>query len=159
MSESPAHLLVVDDDARLRALLQRYLAEQGFRITAAADAEAARRALASVAFDLVVMDVMMPGESGLELTESLRPEGQDVPILMLTARGSPDDRVAGSRAGWTTTSRSPSTRGSWRCASAPSCAAPRRPRRPSRMRGPCSSAAAGSTRSARSCADRRARRA
>ena len=99
MSESPAHLLVVDDDARLRALLQRYLTEQGFRITAAADAEAARRALTSVAFDLVVMDVMMPGESGLELTESLRREGQDVPILMLTARGSPDDRVAGLESG------------------------------------------------------------
>ncbi len=94
MSEA-AHLLVVDDDARLRALLQRYLTEQGFRITAASDAEGARRALASVNFDLVVMDVMMPGESGLELTESLRRQGHEVPILMLTARGAPDDRVAG----------------------------------------------------------------
>jgi two-component system phosphate regulon response regulator OmpR len=97
-TEAP-HLLVVDDDARLRALLQRFLAEQGFRVTAAADAAAARRALAGFAFDLVVMDVMMPGESGLELVESLRREGQEVPILMLTARGAPDDRIAGLEAG------------------------------------------------------------
>jgi two-component system phosphate regulon response regulator OmpR len=95
MTMDAPHLLVVDDDARLRALLQRFLAEQGFRITAAADASAARHALASVSFDLMVLDVMMPGESGLELTESLRREGQDVPILMLTARGAPDDRVTG----------------------------------------------------------------
>ncbi|WP_188900497.1 response regulator [Caldovatus sediminis] len=92
--EAP-HLLVVDDDARLRALLQRFLAEQGFRVTAAADAAAARAALASFAFDLIVLDVMMPGESGLALTESLRRAGHDVPILMLTARGEPDDRIAG----------------------------------------------------------------
>jgi two-component system phosphate regulon response regulator OmpR len=92
--EAP-HLLVVDDDARLRALLQRFLAEQGFRVTAAADAAAARAALASLAFDLIVLDVMMPGESGLTLTESLRRAGHDVPILMLTARGAPDDRIAG----------------------------------------------------------------
>ncbi|MBU8539706.1 response regulator [Falsiroseomonas tokyonensis] len=93
-SDAP-HLLVVDDDARLRALLQRFLTEQGFRITAAADAAAARHALTSVSFDLMVLDVMMPGESGLELTESLRREGQELPILMLTARGAPDDRVTG----------------------------------------------------------------
>ena len=93
------HLLVVDDDARLRALLQRFLAEQGFRVTTAGDAAAARRALAGFAFDLVVLDVMMPGESGLELVESLRAEGQEVPILMLTARGAPDDRIAGLEAG------------------------------------------------------------
>jgi two-component system phosphate regulon response regulator OmpR len=91
----PAHLLVVDDDARLRALLQRYLTEEGFRVTAAADAASARRALAAMTFDLVVLDVMMPGESGLTLTESLRAEGNAVPILMLTARGAPEDRIAG----------------------------------------------------------------
>jgi two-component system phosphate regulon response regulator OmpR len=98
-SAEAAHLLVVDDDARLRALLQRFLAEQGFRVTAAADAAAARRALAAVAFDLMVLDNMMPGEDGLALTESLRREGQHVPILMLTAKGTPDDRVAGFEAG------------------------------------------------------------
>ncbi|WP_426958570.1 response regulator [Muricoccus radiodurans] len=94
-----AHLLVVDDDARLRTLLQRFLAEQGFRVSVAADAAAARAALASVEFDLVVMDVMMPGETGLDLAEGLRRDGQDVPILMLTAAGAPDDRVAGFEAG------------------------------------------------------------
>jgi two-component system phosphate regulon response regulator OmpR len=97
-AEAP-HLLVVDDDARLRALLQRFLAEQGFRVTGAGDAAAARHALANMFFDLVVLDVMMPGETGVELVESLRREGQDVPILMLTARGSPDDRIAGLEAG------------------------------------------------------------
>jgi len=95
----PAHLLVVDDDSRLRALLQRFLTEQGFRVTVAADAAAARRALASVSFDLMVLDVMMPGESGIELTESLRRDGVEVPILMLTARGAPDDRVQGFESG------------------------------------------------------------
>ncbi len=95
VAEATPHLLVVDDDARLRALLQRFLTEQGFRVTAAADAAAARAALGAVAFDLVVLDVMMPGESGLELTEALRRQGQEVPILMLTARGAPDDRIAG----------------------------------------------------------------
>ncbi len=93
------HLLVVDDDARLRSLLQRFLAEQGFRVTAAQDAAAARAALASVAFDLMVLDVMMPGESGLELSEALRRDGLDVPILMLTAAGAPDDRIAGFESG------------------------------------------------------------
>ncbi len=96
--EAP-HLLVVDDDARLRALLQRFLAEQGFRVTAAGDAAAARHALAGIAFDLIVLDVMMPGENGLELVESLRREGKDVPVLMLTARGGPEDRVAGFEMG------------------------------------------------------------
>src|SRR3954464_7470970 len=94
-----AHLLVVDDDARLRALLQRLLAEPGRRVSIAADAAAARAQLASVAFDLVVLDVMMPGESGLELVDSLRRKGNDVPVLMLTAQGGPDDRVAGFELG------------------------------------------------------------
>ena len=90
-----AHLLVVDDDARLRDLLQRFLTEQGFRVTAVADAGAARRAIGSMMFDLLVLDVMMPGESGLTLAEALRREGNEVPILMLTARGAPEDRIAG----------------------------------------------------------------
>ena len=94
MSELP-HLLVVDDDPRLRSLLQRFLAEQGFRVSVAGDAAAARQALGAMAFDMIVLDVMMPGETGLELVESLRRGGQEVPVLMLTAAGSPDDRVAG----------------------------------------------------------------
>ena len=97
--EDPAHILVVDDDARLRALLQRFLTEQGFRVSTAENAAAARAALADMAFDLLVLDVMMPGETGLELTAALRAEGQDVPILMLTARGAPDDRIAGLEQG------------------------------------------------------------
>jgi two-component system phosphate regulon response regulator OmpR len=97
--EDPAHILVVDDDARLRALLQRFLTEQGFRISTAENAAAARAALADMAFDLLVLDVMMPGETGLELTAALRAEGQEVPILMLTANGAPDDRIAGLEQG------------------------------------------------------------
>ena len=72
MSEPEPHLLVVDDDARLRELLRRYLSDNGFRVTLAADAAEARASLASFAFDLIVLDVMMPGESGLDLTRALR---------------------------------------------------------------------------------------
>jgi two-component system phosphate regulon response regulator OmpR len=97
--DDPAHILVVDDDARLRALLQRFLTEQGFRVSTAENAATARAALADMAFDLLVLDVMMPGETGLELTAALRAEGQEVPILMLTARGAPDDRIAGLEQG------------------------------------------------------------
>jgi two-component system phosphate regulon response regulator OmpR len=97
--EDPAHILVVDDDARLRALLQRFLTDQGFRVSTAENAAAARAALSDMAFDLLVLDVMMPGETGLELTAALRAEGQEVPILMLTARGAPDDRIAGLEQG------------------------------------------------------------
>jgi two-component system phosphate regulon response regulator OmpR len=83
----------------LRALLQRFLTEQGFRVSTAENAATARAALADMAFDLLVLDVMMPGETGLELTAALRAEGQEVPILMLTARGAPDDRIAGLEQG------------------------------------------------------------
>lgn len=95
MADPTADILVVDDDARLRALLQRFLAEQGYRVAVAGDAAEARAAIGAMAFDLLVLDVMMPGETGLELAEGLRREGHDTPILMLTARGAPDDRVAG----------------------------------------------------------------
>ncbi|MBS7812483.1 response regulator [Roseococcus pinisoli] len=95
MAEPTADILVVDDDARLRALLQRFLAEQGHRVAVAGDAAEARAAIGAMAFDLLVLDVMMPGETGLELAEGLRRDGHDTPILMLTARGAPDDRVAG----------------------------------------------------------------
>jgi two-component system phosphate regulon response regulator OmpR len=97
--EDTAHILVVDDDARLRALLQRFLTEQGFRVSTAENAATARAALADMAFDLLVLDVMMPGETGLQLTAALRAEGQEVPILMLTANGAPDDRIAGLEQG------------------------------------------------------------
>jgi two-component system, OmpR family, phosphate regulon response regulator OmpR len=94
-----AHILVVDDDARLRALLQRYLAGAGFRVTTAETATDARDKLRFMHPDMLVLDVMMPGENGLTLTESLRQQGSDVPVLLLTARGSPEDRIAGFEAG------------------------------------------------------------
>ena len=95
-----AHILVVDDDARLRALLSRYLASEGFRVTTAETAVDARAKLRSIHPDMMVLDVMMPGESGLTLTESLRRErGNEVPVLLLTARGTPEDRIAGFEAG------------------------------------------------------------
>lgn len=93
MDEQP-HILVIDDDTRLRELLSRYLSENGFRVTTAADAEEARGRMRGLAFDLLVVDVMMPGETGLELTESLRVTSR-VPILLLTAMGEPEDRVNG----------------------------------------------------------------
>ena len=93
-----AHLLVVDDDTRLRELLRRFLAENGFRVTVASDSLDARSKLGSFAFDLLVLDIMMPGESGLELTRALR-EKDGVPILLLTAMGEPDDRIAGLESG------------------------------------------------------------
>ena len=95
---SEPHLLVVDDDARLRELLRRYLSDSGFRVTAAADASEARSSLASFAFDLVVLDVMMPGESGLELTRALRADGR-IPVLLLTAMAEPEDRINGLEQG------------------------------------------------------------
>ena len=88
------HLLVVDDDERLRELLQRYLSANGFRVSAAPDAAGARALMKSMAFDLLILDVMMPGESGLDLARSIRASSQ-VPVLMLTARGETEDRIAG----------------------------------------------------------------
>jgi two-component system phosphate regulon response regulator OmpR len=88
------HLLVVDDDSRIRTLLSRYLGEHGFRVTSAADAAEARRRLGGLAFDLLIVDVMMPGENGMELTRSLR-QTMNVPILMLTARSEIENRIQG----------------------------------------------------------------
>src|SRR3984957_73999 len=94
------HILVVEDDPRLRERLARYLSGEGFRVTAAGDAAEARTQLRAINPDLMVLDVMMPGESGLDLTQSLRLESsQNLPILLLTARGAPEDRIAGFEAG------------------------------------------------------------
>ncbi|KAA5606960.1 response regulator [Roseospira marina] len=92
------HVLVVDDDERLRALLTRYLSDNGFVVTAAGGAEEARAHLSAVTFDLLVVDVMMPGEDGVSLTRALR-ETSTVPILMLTAMGDPEARIRGLEAG------------------------------------------------------------
>jgi two-component system phosphate regulon response regulator OmpR len=94
------HILVVEDDPRLRERLARYLSCEGFRVTAARDAAEARTLLRAIDPDLMVLDVMMPGENGLDLTQSLRLEkSHDLPILLLTARGAPEDRIAGFEAG------------------------------------------------------------
>ncbi len=97
-TDDAPHVLVVDDDQRLRDLLRRYLSENGFRVTAAGDAAEARARLAAIDFDLLVLDVMMPGENGLELTRALRQTG-DVPILLLTAMGEAANRIAGLESG------------------------------------------------------------
>ncbi len=98
MSDDAAHILVVDDDDRLRDLLQRYLGECGFRVSTAASAAKARAALSGLDFDLLVLDLMMPGESGLELTADIR-RTRDLPILLLTAMGEAADRIAGLEVG------------------------------------------------------------
>lgn len=95
---SEPHLLVIDDDVRLRDLLQRFLASNGYRVSAAQDAADARALMKSMAFDLFIVDVMMPGESGLDLTRSIRAQTQ-TPILMLTARNETEDRIAGLEQG------------------------------------------------------------
>lgn len=96
--DDATHILVVDDDRRLRELLSRYLSENGFRVSNAGDAGEARRKLASLEFDILVVDVMMPGETGVSFTRSLRKE-TDVPVLMLTALAEIDNRIEGLEAG------------------------------------------------------------
>ena len=98
MAEDPAHILVVDDDTRLRNLLNKYLTDNGFMVTAAADAEDARRKLESFEVDLLVLDVMMPGQNGFELTSDLR-RTSNVPILLLTAMGENENRIEGLERG------------------------------------------------------------
>jgi two-component system phosphate regulon response regulator OmpR len=94
-----AHILVVDDDSRLRQLLGRYLTENGFRVSVASNAVEARDKLRFLQPDALVLDVMMPGETGLALTASLRADDATVPVLLLTARGAPEDRIAGFESG------------------------------------------------------------
>ncbi|MBC6436692.1 MAG: response regulator [Rhodobacteraceae bacterium] len=98
MNKAVAHLLIVDDDERLRGLLQTFLIRHGFMATVARDAAHARGLLAGMEFDLILLDVMMPGEDGLGLTAALR-ETLGTPILLLTARGEPVDRIKGLEAG------------------------------------------------------------
>ena len=98
VTDDAAHLLVVDDDTRIRDLVKRYLSDHGYRVTTASNATEARRKLEGIEFDLLILDIMMPGETGLELTRSLR-EIRDVPILMLTALTEANNRVEGLEAG------------------------------------------------------------
>jgi len=105
-AQSPAlrpNILVVDDDSRLRDLLRRYLSEHGMLVSTASDAAEARVILRNFAYDLMVLDVMMPGESGIDLMRSLRmgtpPQARGMPVLLLTARGEPRDRIEGFESG------------------------------------------------------------
>ena len=98
MSATEVHLLIVDDDERIRGLLQKFLIRSGFLVTAARDAAHARRLLSGLEFDLIVLDVMMPGEDGVSLTRDLRAR-MPTPILLLTAKGETADRIAGLEAG------------------------------------------------------------
>ncbi|OLP59375.1 DNA-binding response regulator [Xaviernesmea oryzae] len=98
VADDAPHLLIVDDDRRIRDLLNRYLVEQGFRVTTASDAPEARRRLEGVDFDLLIVDVMMPGETGLSLTQGLR-KIKTVPIIMLTALAEQNARIEGLEAG------------------------------------------------------------
>ncbi len=93
-----AHILVVDDDDRLRDLLGRYLRDHGYHVSTACSAAEARAKLEGLAFDLIVLDVMMPGESGVDFTRELR-QSSMVPVLLLTAMGEPEDRIAGLESG------------------------------------------------------------
>ena len=102
MTQPDRHLLVVDDDDRIRDLLREFLVRAGFRVTGAADAAAAWRLIETLDFDLMVLDVMMPGEDGLSLARRLRARTDQpgrTPVLMLTARGEANDRIEGLVAG------------------------------------------------------------
>lgn len=98
MSEAQLHLLIVDDDERIRGLLQKFLIRNGFLVTGARDAAQARRLIAGLEFDLIVLDVMMPGEDGISFTRDLR-KRMAIPVLLLTARGETSNRIEGLEAG------------------------------------------------------------
>ncbi len=98
MSQHKSHILVVDDDDRLRDLLKRYLSREGHDVTTAKDSAHARRLMQTMSFDLIVLDVMMPGEDGLSLLKSIRQE-IDTPVILLTARGQPAERIEGLKLG------------------------------------------------------------
>ncbi|KQT66142.1 MULTISPECIES: response regulator [unclassified Aureimonas] len=98
IDDDAPHLLIVDDDRRIRSLLSRFLSERGFRVSMAADAAEARKILVGLDFDLLVVDVMMPGESGIDLVRSISGL-RETPILMLTARSEIEERIEGLEAG------------------------------------------------------------
>ncbi len=99
MSDPDAHLLIVDDDERIRGLLQKFLIRSGFLVSSARDAAHADRILSGLDFDMIVLDVMMPGEDGVSYCRRLREARDDLPILLLTAKGETQDRIAGLEAG------------------------------------------------------------
>lgn len=93
------HVLIVDDDDRIRQLVARFLQDSGFVTAAARDAKYAREVMTRFAFDALVVDIMMPGESGLDFTKSLRAAGNNIPVLLLTALGEAEDRISGLETG------------------------------------------------------------
>ncbi|MBK9021058.1 MAG: two-component system response regulator OmpR [Sulfuritalea sp.] len=99
MTEAKAKILVVDDDLRLRQLLERYLSEQGFAVKAVPDAQGMDRALERELYDLIVLDLMLPGEDGLAICRRLRGQANPVSIIMLTAKGDEVDRIVGLEVG------------------------------------------------------------
>jgi two-component system phosphate regulon response regulator OmpR len=99
VNQHRSHILAVDDDDRLRDLLKRYLSREGHDVTTAKDAASARKLMATMTFDLVILDVMMPGEDGLSLLKSVREKKSDTPIILLTARGQPSERIEGLKLG------------------------------------------------------------
>lgn len=98
LPDDAPHVLIVDDDQKIRDLLARYLFSQGFRVTTAADASMAQASLRGLDFDIVLLDFMMPGISGLELAREIKRQ-RDIPICMLTARAEPEQRIEGLEAG------------------------------------------------------------
>jgi two-component system phosphate regulon response regulator OmpR len=98
MSADRCHVLIVDDDARLRDLLKKYLGENGFRVTATENTASARTIMDSIIFDLIILDRMMPGETGMEFATSIR-HNNSIPILMLTAMAETNDRISGFEVG------------------------------------------------------------
>ena len=93
------HLLIVDDDERIRSLLQQFLVQSNYLVSTAEDAEQARTLLSAIEFDLIILDVMMPGQDGISFTAELRTLQNNTPILLLTARGETEDRIKGLEAG------------------------------------------------------------
>ena len=93
------HLLIVDDDERIRSLLQQFLVQSDYLVSSAEDAEQARTLLSAIEFDLIILDVMMPGQDGISFTAELRTLQNNTPILLLTARGETEDRIKGLEAG------------------------------------------------------------
>ncbi|OYV79155.1 MAG: two-component response regulator OmpR [Ferrovum sp. 37-45-19] len=99
MDKKPSKIIVLDDDMRLRELLKRYLSEQGFTVEAVADGNSLERALSRERFDLLVLDLMLPGQDGLSICRHLRSSNNSIPIIMLTAMGEDVDRIVGLEMG------------------------------------------------------------
>ena len=97
--DTPDHILIVDDDAEIRSLLRQYLQKNGLRVTAVPDGRAMWQALEAGRIDLIVLDLMLPGDDGLTLCRNLRAKSSDIPVIMLTARGEETDRIVGLEMG------------------------------------------------------------